>query len=243
MLSRLGQAVQASRAYVFEVIEQQPGELASHQVCEWTASGIRPEATPGVPLIIPIRQSGFIRWQEILSAGQILQGNVASFPESEQPYLNALDIRSLLTVPIHTGSGWWGFMGFDDCQTERSWLPVDTDALKVAANVLAAAIQRQLMFEAEREERRVAEELREIAVVFSQSLNYDSILDRLLEQVPRVVPFDNACVMLVRGDHAYIARQRGEVGVSPKSPNESPRVPSKFRRPPTCATCSKRANR
>jgi diguanylate cyclase (GGDEF)-like protein/PAS domain S-box-containing protein len=210
MLSRLGQAVQASRAYVFEVFEQQPGEMASRQVREWTAPGIRPEATPGVPLIIPIRQSGFIRWQEILSAGQILQGNVASFPACEQPYLDALGIRSLITVPIHTGSSWWGFMGFDDCQTERAWLPVETDVLKVAANVLAAAIQRHLMFEAEREERRAAEELREIAVVFSQSLNYDSILDRLLEQAPRLVPFDNACVMLVRGGQAYIARQRSD---------------------------------
>lgn len=242
MLSNLGQAIQASRAYVFEVYEQQPGEMAARPVGEWTAPGFRPEAFPREPGASPLssgamapisseasprkwvfQQSGFGRWQEILSAGQILQGNVTSFPKSEQPYLRKLDIRSLITVPIHTGSGWWGFMGFDDCQAERSWLVVEVDALKVAANVLAAAIQRQLMFEAEREERRVAEELRGIAVVFSQSLNYDSILDRLLEQAPRIVPYDHACVMLVRGDHAYIARERGDERVKPEiSPHSSP---------------------
>lgn len=209
LLAGLGQAIQASRAYVFEVYEPVPSDLYARKLSEWTAPGILPELTPGITQGKSIRGDGFSRWLDMLSAGQILQGKVSSFPPSELPNLINLQIQSLIEVPIFTGSRWWGFIGFDDCASERQWLPAEEDALKVAANVLAAAIQRQQLFEAEREERSVAQAMLEMVTIFSGSLNYDSILDRLLEQVPRIVPFDGASVLLVRDHWAYVARQRG----------------------------------
>lgn len=65
------------------------------------------------------------------------------------------------------------------------------------------------LVESEREENRIAQILREIATILSQDLNYDFVLDHLLKQVARIVPFDGACVMLVRNERAYVARYRG----------------------------------
>ena len=209
LLAGLGQAIQASRAYVFEVYEPEPSDLYARKLSEWTAEGILPELTSGEGQGKSIRGDGYSRWLDVLSAGQILQGKVSTFPPSELPNLTRLQIQSLIEVPIFTNSRWWGFIGFDDCTSERRWLPAEEDALKVAANVLAAAIQRQQLFEAESEERRVAQAMLEMVAVFSRSLNYDSILDRLLEQVPRIVPFDGASILLVRDNWAYVARQRG----------------------------------
>ena len=209
LLAGLGQAIQASRAYVYEVYEPEPHDLFSRKLREWTAEGISPELTSVEGQGKSIRGDGYARWLDMLSAGQILQGKVSTFPPSELPNLLKLQVKSLIEVPIFTNSHWWGFIGFDDCLSERCWQPAEEDALKVAANVLSAAIQRQQLFEAEQEERRIAQAMLEMVTVLSRSLNYDSILDRLLEQVPRIVPFDGASVLLVRDNWAYVARQRG----------------------------------
>ena len=209
LLASLGQAIQASRAYVYEVYEPAQSDLHARKLREWTAADIIPELTSAEGQRKSIRGDGYGRWQDVLSAGQILQGNVSTFPSSEQPNLVNLQVQSLIEVPIFTNGRWWGFIGFDDCTSERVWLPAEEDALKVAANVLAASIHRQQLFEAEREERHVAQAMLEMVTVLSRSLNYDSILDRLLELIPRIVPFDGASVLLVRENWAYVARQRG----------------------------------
>jgi diguanylate cyclase (GGDEF)-like protein len=201
MLASLAMAAQAGHAYAYEVAEKEPGQPLAVLVGQW-ANPCSPGAS-GEPLL------GFSRWRAILANDQIIQGNASSFPEAEQQRLNALGVRSLIIVPIHTGDHLWGCLGLEDCQNERRWEAVEQDALHAAANVLAAAIQRQRLVEADREERRVAEELRETAIVFGKSLNYDTVLNRLLDQTPRIVPYDGGSILLVRGSQAYVARQRG----------------------------------
>ena len=58
---------------------------------------------------------------------------------------------SLLVVPVTVGGTWWGFLGFDDCRSERAWTPLEVEALKAAADILGTAIHRQLA------ERRLAD--------------------------------------------------------------------------------------
>ena len=51
--------------------------------------------------------------------------------------------------------------------------------------------------------------LRETGVILSASLELDAVLDRLLEQVARVVPYDTGTILLVEGSRLRIARQAG----------------------------------
>ncbi len=62
---------------------------------------------------------------------------------------------------------------------------------------------------AERKQREIADALREIGAVLNSSLDTDAVLDSMLEQVARVVPFDSGNITLVRGEKAVIARSRG----------------------------------
>ena len=57
----------------------------------------------------------------------------------------------MLIVPVTVGGTWWGFLGFDDCRSERAWTPLEVEALKAAADILGTAIHRQLA------ERRLAD--------------------------------------------------------------------------------------
>lgn len=209
LLAGLGQALQANRAYVFAIEGAHPAQRSARKCSEWSSSESCPAPPAGPPQDRPLAEAGFGRWVEVLARGKILQGDVADFPPAEQAHLVHSKTQSLIEVPIFCAGAWWGLLGFDDCEAPHRWLPSDEDALRVAANVLAAAIARQQAADAEREEGRVAQEMLEMVTLFSRSLNFDSILDRLLEQLPRIVPFDAACILLVHGSWAYVARQRG----------------------------------
>jgi PAS domain S-box-containing protein len=63
--------------------------------------------------------------------------------------------------------------------------------------------------EALRQEFALADALGKAAAAISSTLDLDQVLDRILEQVSRVVPSDAANIMLIEGNWARIARWRG----------------------------------
>lgn len=72
--------------------------------------------------------------------------------------------------------------------------------------------------DAEREQRELAEALRDTAAALSSTLDSEKVLDRILENAQRVVSYDAANIMLVdlQADEARIGRSRGyaELGLS-----------------------------
>ena len=69
--------------------------------------------------------------------------------------------------------------------------------------------KRKLAEEAEREQRTLAEALRDTAETLSSSLSYEEVLDHILAAVGRVVPHDAATVMLIEGESARVVRTYG----------------------------------
>ncbi|MBV9597253.1 MAG: GAF domain-containing protein [Chloroflexi bacterium] len=141
VLRELGAATGVSRVYIVprDARDSDLREATHHQ---WTADNIVPRAD------FPSRGSylqslGLTRWEQILRDGGIIQGDLRSFPSDEQQMLAAQGVCSLVLVPIFVGSGWWGFIGFDDCFEERTWPPSLVEALKTAAGTLGAAILRR----------------------------------------------------------------------------------------------------
>jgi PAS domain S-box-containing protein len=69
--------------------------------------------------------------------------------------------------------------------------------------------KRKLAEQAEREQRALAEALRDTAETLSSSLSYEEVLDHILAAVGRVVPHDAATIMLIDGESAYVVRSYG----------------------------------
>jgi diguanylate cyclase (GGDEF)-like protein len=63
--------------------------------------------------------------------------------------------------------------------------------------------------DAENRERELAEALYETGKILNSSLDLETVLDRLLEAIARVVPYDSGCVMLVHNGSASVVRMRG----------------------------------
>jgi len=141
VLARLGEAAAVSRVYLFEN-HRERGELCASQRYEWAAPGAEPQIDNPELQGLSYRRSGLGRWPQVLSHGDIICGPVRELPAGERPILEAEAIRSILIVPIFVDDQWWGNIGFDDCTEERRWSQAAVDALKAAAGVVGAIIQR-----------------------------------------------------------------------------------------------------
>lgn len=141
VLAHLGQATRTSRVYVFET-RGEASDMRVSQTHEWVAEGIQPQVDNPELQDVPLEGAGFGRWAAILSAAGVVEGPVRTFPPEERELLESQGIRSLAVVPIFAGDDWWGFIGFDDCWSERSWSSAELGALRAAAGTLGAAVDR-----------------------------------------------------------------------------------------------------
>ena len=81
--------------------------------------------------------------------------------------------------------------------------------LEAFANQAAIAIENVWLYEAEAQRRREADTLRQAAMALTSTLDLEETLDRILEQLHRVVAYDSASVQLLRDDHLEIVGGRG----------------------------------
>ena len=169
ILETLGHAAEVSRVYVFENKIRTGGSQITCQRYEWVTPGIKPQIDNADLRGLPWLEAGFKRWFDTLGSHELIHGHVSEFPEAERKILSSQDIISILVAPIFVGEKWWGFIGFDDCWAAREWSPVEIEALKTAANVLGAAIERtqaeEALLESEKKYRLVVDNANEGIVV------------------------------------------------------------------------------
>jgi PAS domain S-box-containing protein len=217
VLARLGQAAHVSRAYIFRH-HVTPDDVKRISLrYEWH--------TPDIPakLNYPTGQNFAYetpvagRLIARLRNGEPLYGLADDFPADIGEFLIDQHVKAVLAVPIFSGDEWWGFLGFDDCETERTWLAAEIEALRNVAGALGAAIARQHTATAEREQRHMAEALRDIATTLNRTLDPDEVLERILATIGRVVPHDAANIVLLDESGVQrILRSRGYVGRTSK---------------------------
>ncbi len=143
VLEQMGAGMHVSHAYLFEhTLLPDNSEITSLRY-EWTAPGQVSDL--GDPLFqnTPLLEPGFERSYQLLSHGEVFLGDRSQFLPEEKEFLGALNIKAVIDVPVFVKQKWWGTLGFDDMLNERIWQPAEIDALKVAANIISAAIERQ----------------------------------------------------------------------------------------------------
>lgn len=141
VLDGLGRASGVDRVYVFQNTISEDGEPLMTCKYEWVGEGIVPQIDNPSFQMLPYN-NGFNRWYNSFLDGLPIYGPARNFPESEQDILISMGIFSTLMVPISNKGTLWGYIGFDDCHSERSWSEIDISILQAAAASFGGAIER-----------------------------------------------------------------------------------------------------
>lgn len=143
-LATLGEAVGVDRVYIYENhLHPETGGLAMSMRFEWTASDVPSSIEQDHWQNQPYNSTCLERWYSHLSDGLPISGITSDFPAVEQELLQRDRIMAILMVPIFTQKRFWGYIGFDDCHTERRWAKSEESILVAIATSLAGVIQRR----------------------------------------------------------------------------------------------------
>ncbi|MBZ0278025.1 MAG: GAF domain-containing protein, partial [Anaerolineae bacterium] len=74
--------------------------------------------------------------------------------------------------------------------------PKDLTLMLLIATQVAQALETIDLLQSEQERRRVAMTLMDVGQVVNSTLHYEDVLERILEQLHRLLPFDNASILL-----------------------------------------------
>lgn len=138
-LQILGEAINADRVYIFENLKgQKPSDTGLRLRHQWTGEGpVRLRQDGDIPYTS--YQDSLSRWYERFASGKSVSGFVRDFPDLERMILEPLSVQSLLAIPIFIDNNFWGFIGFDDCRTERVWSQTEENVLTTAAVIIGTA--------------------------------------------------------------------------------------------------------
>ena len=145
-LKLLGEAAGVSRVYIIKKhAESDDGRLRGQLLYEWTAPGIVPLSDHPEFHNFPDEKADYrYRWDALETAGFGRSLPVDSSGTTRRvPFHQGS--KSSVTIPIIINNTSWGLIGFEDIHQEIHWSELETDLLKMAANILAGAIQRQAL--------------------------------------------------------------------------------------------------
>jgi PAS domain S-box-containing protein len=118
-------------------------------------------------------------------------------------------LRSLMVAPVQSGERRLGTISVQS-SAAHAFSDDDEQLLKTLGLQAALAIENARLLAAESAAREEAEVLSEIGRILSSTLKFDEVLDRLLQQIGRLVPYDTASLLLVDSTgHTHTARLRG----------------------------------
>jgi len=143
-LETVGKAVDADRMYYFEnSVDENTGLETTSQQIEWTKNNISPQINN--PELQNIPFSSLQDFFDKLQQNKPFCTLVSKLPNTSttKPLLESQEILSILVLPLFVNKQFKGFLGFDDCTTERIWSNDEISILQTLCSNLATAIEKR----------------------------------------------------------------------------------------------------
>jgi PAS domain S-box-containing protein len=130
-IATLGETQNVDRCYIFKN-KMEDGELKLYYVHEWCNKRI--DAYLGSPDLNGLNYTSFPGLYETLIRDEPLYGLVKESPnELFKEVMEMQGIQSYLFTPIFSNNEFWGWIGYDDCKTERKWIENEVAAIHTVA--------------------------------------------------------------------------------------------------------------
>jgi GAF domain-containing protein len=140
----LGEAVGSDRCSILQEMITPAQLLAVKAVAEWNQSDVLStvEATPEIHEGV-ILEDWALEFHARYVQGAIVNLLVEELPAPAREFFGRQGTTSLLIVPIMVQGWYWGQIGFDNCGEPRLYDEAEIAILRIAADSIAAAIERQ----------------------------------------------------------------------------------------------------
>jgi PAS domain S-box-containing protein len=115
---------------------------------------------------------------------------------------------SELCAPMKVRDQIIGVMNVESLETNH-FTSDDEQLLQTLADQVAVALENAHLFQAERARYKEAEALHRTALALTSTTELDQVIDRILQELQTVVPYDSASIQLLQGDCTKIIGGRG----------------------------------
>lgn len=172
-LRSLGESTKVNRVYIFENSKDSvTDENIINQRYEWTSGSVSAEINN--PDLQNLRYEPLLfGWYDTLNSGNVITGLVKDFNDSLRTFLEEENIKSILLVPIMVRDQFWGFIGFDDCSSERIWKDEEVSILKATAANLGGVIEKEMSKQELIEAKNTAEEMNRLKSNFLANMSHE----------------------------------------------------------------------
>ena len=144
-----------------------------------------------------------------LATGQTLTvTDIFNTPYLSEHIAQALPFRSVLVLPLIAGEKKLGALLLAYSEVHH-FLPEEISIGEQAAGLIALTLEKFYAVEDARKRAEESETLRKAGAAVAATLRSEEAVDRILEQLSLVIPYDSASVQLLRGDELEIVGGRG----------------------------------
>lgn len=147
----------------------------------------------------------------VLQRGQSIKVNDIESLKNRSPSLEsgfAYGLKSFLAVPMTVRDQLLGILALTSTEIGTFTEQHEIFARQIADSVAVALHDKQLL-ETERKARQEAETLREVAASLGSSLEREELLEYILVQLEKVLPYDGAMITLQTKDQTQLLAHRG----------------------------------
>ncbi|MBI9047097.1 MAG: diguanylate cyclase [Anaerolineaceae bacterium] len=147
-------------------------------------------------------------WQAVQNNQTIQMQNYHEKPDAN-PRLVKIGVRSFLISPILSKGTTLGVLAIFSKNPERIFNERDVELAVAITKQAGTAILNTRLFEAQEKRAVEAETLRIAGAAVASTLNQQDMIDQVLQQLAKVVPYDSASVQIRRGNKLVIVGGHG----------------------------------
>lgn len=155
-----------------------------------------------------LEQGEGVTWEVIESGVPVLLDEYASHMKARNKLID-FGVRSMLMVPVRVGDQIIGVLGFYLKRTEHVFTDRDIPLAEAIGREAGVAIDNARLFESAKRRAEEAETLREASNAVTSALELDKVLDQIMSNLDKVVPYDSCAIFLQEGDNLRIVAARG----------------------------------
>jgi len=166
VLAEIGHFIQVSRVYIFEDYDN--GTKTSNTY-EWCNEGILSKKDK----LQDIGYDNIPSWKAfMLNDGFARAYDISDLPEDVVQGFDYQGVHSIVSFPLYVKGELFGFVGFDECKTNKKWAPAEIEFLRTISGIISNAFERKIfeisLIESEKRNRLIIDSIPDILFRFDK---------------------------------------------------------------------------